>query len=167
MEIREGTPDDAALMREIYAPYVRETAISFEEDVPSVDEMRDRIETVLDRHMFFAAEENGVMLGYAYAAPFRQRPAYRFAAEVSVYVAKHRRSEGMGTALYNALLPWLSDRGYHCALAALTLPNAVSVRLHESAGFKKVAHYVEVGRKFDEWHDVGWWQKVLTGNDDG
>ena len=159
--IRPGTPDDAELMREIYAPYVRETPITFEEDVPDVSEMRGRIETVLDRHMFFAAEENGVMLGYAYAAPYRQRPAYRFATEVSVYVAKHRRAEGMGTALYRELLGWLEERGYHSALAALTLPNAASVQLHESAGFEKVAHFVEVGRKFDRWHDVGWWQKVF------
>ena len=174
MNIREGTPDDAAAMQAIYAHYVRHSPVTFEEDVPEVDEMRRRIETVLERHAFFVAEDDGAggaggvggageggVFGYSYAGPYRARPAYRYTAEVSVYIHHTRHAEGTGRALYARLMAWLETHGFRAAVAALTLPNEASVRLHEGAGFEKVGHFRDVGRKFDRWHDVGWWEKVL------
>ena len=167
MNIREGTPDDAAAMQAIYAHYVRHSPVTFEEEVPAVEDMRRRIETVLERHAFFVAEDgagpDGGVFGYAYAAPYRARPAYRYTAEVSVYIHHARHAEGTGRALYARLMAWLAQHGFRAAVAALTLPNEASVRLHEGAGFEKVGHFRDVGRKFDRWHDVGWWEKVLEG----
>lgn len=167
MNIREGSPDDAAAMQSIYAHYVLHSPVTFEEEVPEVDDMRRRIETVLERHAFFVAEddgpqgEGGEVFGYAYAAPYRTRPAYRYTAEVSVYIRHDRHAEGTGRALYARLMGWLEAEGFRAAVAALTLPNEASVRLHEGAGFEKVGHFRDVGRKFDRWHDVGWWENVL------
>ena len=162
MNIRFGTPDDAAAMQAIYAPYVEHTPITFEEDIPDVAEMRARIETVLRGHAFFVAEDGAGVFAYAYGAPYRVRSAYRHTAEVSVYVAREHVGQGTGTALYEVLMPWLTEHGFQSALGALTLPNDASVRLHEKVGFKKSAHFAQVGRKFGEWHDVGWWQKMLA-----
>lgn len=165
MNIREGTPEDAEAMRAIYAHYVRTTAVTFEEAVPSVDDMRRRIETVLERHAFFVAEDpsagGAAVIAYAYAAPFNARSAYRLTAESSVYVDSTRRRMGAGRALYGRLMPWLAANGFHSVMAGLNLPNPASVALHESFGFQKVGHLAEVGYKFDRWHDVGWWQKLL------
>ena len=162
-----GTPDDAAAMQAIYAHYVESSPVTFEEAVPEVEEMRRRIETVLERHAFFVAEDgagthDGGVFGYAYAGPYRSRPAYRFTAEVSVYIHHERQLQGTGRALYAELMAWLAAHDFRAAVAALTLPNDVSVRLHEGAGFEKVGHFRDVGRKFGRWHDVGWWQKVLA-----
>ena len=161
-----GTPDDAPAMQAIYAHYVQHSPVTFEEEVPPVDEMRRRIETVLERHAFFVAEDGEAggkgVFGYAYAGPYRTRPAYRFTAEVSIYIHHERQLQGTGRALYAELMAWLAAHGFRAAVAALTLPNDVSVRLHEGAGFRKVGHFRDVGRKFDRWHDVGWWQKVLA-----
>ena len=152
-------------MQGIYAHYVRHSPVTFEEEVPEVDDMRRRIETVLERHAFFVAEDDRGVFGYAYAGPYRARPAYRFTAEVSVYIRHDRHAEGAGRALYARLMDWLGGHGFRAAVAALTLPNEASVRLHEGARFEKVGHFRDVGRKFDRWHDVGWWERVLDEGD--
>lgn len=159
--LRAATVSDAAAIQAIYAPIVETTAISFEEDVPSVEEMARRIETYSQTHPYLVAERAGEILGYAYGSKHRDRSAYRLSVDVTAYVAASARGQGLGKRLYQALLPDLATRGYHAAFAAITQPNAASVALHESVGFTKVGIYREVGFKFGRWHDVGWWQRVL------
>lgn len=159
--LRAATVSDAAAIQAIYAPIVETTAISFEEDVPSVEEMARRLETYSQTHPYLVAERDGEILGYAYGSKHRDRSAYRLSVDVTAYVAASARGQGLGKRLYQALLPDLATRGYHAAFAAITQPNAASVALHESVGFTKVGIYREVGFKFGRWHDVGWWQRVL------
>ena len=159
--LRAATVSDAAAIQAIYAPIVETTAISFEEDVPSVEEMARRIATYSQTHPYLVAERDGEILGYAYGSKHRDRAAYRLSCDATIYVADTARRQGVGKTLYTALLPALAERGYHAAFAGITLPNPGSVAVHESVGFTKVGIYHEVGCKFGQWHDVGWWQRVL------
>ena len=156
--IRMATGADAASVRAIYAPFVETSIISFEESVPSVEEIAARIARVLDDYAYLVAEREGEIIGFAYAGQHRTRSTYRFSVDVSVYVAKQGQRQGTGRALYGKLLPSLSDMGYHAAFAGIALPNPASIALHEAMGFEPVGIYRDVGRKFDRWHDVGWWQ---------
>jgi len=160
--IRDARLDDAAAVQAIYAPIVAETAISFETEVPSVEEMARRIAASLETHAYVVAEREGRFLGYAYSSQHRARAAYGTSVDVTVYVTADARGLGLGRALYGALLPKTAARGYHAAFAGITLPNPGSVALHEAVGFTPVGVYREVGRKFGEWRDVGWWQRLLT-----
>jgi len=160
--IRPATTADAAAIAAIYAPIVADTAISFEEEVPDAAEMARRIESLTaDGFPYLAAERDGTVLGYAYGSLHRSRAAYRWSADVSVYVDAATRGEGIGRALFGALLPALKAAGYHAAFAGITLPNRSSIGLHEAMGFTKVGVYREVGYKLGAWHDVGWWQRLL------
>ena len=159
--IRDAVPDDAAAVARIYAPYVAETAISFETEPPGVEAMGERIARCLAGHGWLVAEREGRVVGYAYAAPFAPRVAYRLSAEVSVYVDRAAGRRGAGTALYGALLARLRARGTHTAMAGIALPNAASVAFHERHGFRHAGTFREVGVKFGRWHDVGWWQLML------
>ena len=160
--IRTATPDDAEAVRAIYAPYVEETAISFEREAPDAATMRERIEARLASHTWIMAERDGAVVGYAYAGPFNPRAAYRPTAEVSVYVDRAAARGGIGHALYAALLDWMRGQGFHSAIGIIALPNAASVGLHERFGFEHVGTFREVGAKFGRWHDVGWWQLILS-----
>lgn len=163
MLIRNANSDDAPAIQAIYAPIVAETAISFEEEIPSVAEMASRIKAFQETHVYLAAEgADGRLAGYAYSSPHRTRAAYQTSVDVTVYVAESARGLGVGKALYQALLPATAKRGFHAAFAGITLPNPGSVALHESVGFKPVGVYHEVGRKFGRWHDVGWWGLTLA-----
>ena len=159
--IRDASPEDAAAIQAIYAPIVRDTPISFELDPPSVGEMAERMERVAATHPYLVAERDGAVIGYAYAGPFKERRAYRFAAEVTVYVAESAQGGGIGRALYGALLERLTESGHHTAIGIIALPNPGSVALHERVGFRHVGTVHEAGWKFDRWHDVGYWQRVL------
>jgi L-amino acid N-acyltransferase YncA len=161
IEIRSATTFDAEAIQRIYAPFVRETAISFEEVPPSVDEMAGRIVSILKTHPWLVAVERGNVCGYVYASAHRERAAYRYSADTTVYIAPETQRRGIGHALYAELLPELKRRGLHMAFAGIALPNPASVALHESMGFKPVGVYREVGFKFRRWHDVGWWQRPL------
>lgn len=161
ISVRKATPEDAEACRAIYAPYVEETWISFEEEVPSAREMKRRIEGYGASHGWIVAEHDGAVVGYAYGSPHRLRHAYRYSCDVAVYVARDRATQGVGRALYGALLPLLAEREMHAAYAGIALPNDASIRLHESVGFEKVGVYREVGWKMGGWRDVAWWQKVL------
>lgn len=162
VSIRTAAPSDAAAIQSIYMPYVAETAISFEVDVPSVASMAERMASVVDAGLpYLVAERGGMVLGYAYAGPHRTRAAYRFAVDVTAYVVPDHRGGGIGTALYTELLHRLSATEAHAAFAGITLPNERSVALHEKVGFTPVGVFREVGWKFDRWHDVGWWQRRL------
>lgn len=159
--IRPVLPTDAPALADIYNPYVRDTIITFEEDPVSEAEMGARIAKVTAAFPWLVWEEDGAVIGYAYASTWRTRHAYRFAVETTIYLADGHHGKGCGAALYEALLVELKQRGFHSALGCLGLPNAPSVRLHEKLGFRKVGHMTEAGWKFGAWVDVGFWERML------
>ena len=159
--IRMATPDDASRMLEIYGPVVQTTPISFEIEPPTQKEFRQRIADTLQHLPWLACEFGGCIAGYAYATPFRSRSGYRWSVEVSVYVAEQFRRRGVASALYTALLEGLRILGYFNAYAGISLPNAASVKAHESMGFRPVGVFPSVGFKLGGWHDVGFWRLTL------
>ncbi|TFV58580.1 N-acetyltransferase family protein [Geodermatophilus sp. DF01-2] len=166
--VRDATREDAARCQEIYAPYVRDTVVSFELEPPTVAEMAGRIGAALATHAWLVAEDAGRVAGYAYGATFNARAAYRWSTSVSVYTETGRRRTGAGRALYTALLDRLAARGYRTALAGIGLPNEASVGLHTAMGFEPVGTYRRVGWKLGRWHDVAWYQRPLGDDtDDG
>jgi L-amino acid N-acyltransferase YncA len=160
-ELRLATRDDAAAVAEIYRPFVASTPISFEVEPPDGQEMLRRIVETLPTHPWLICEHRGDVVGYAYAGRHRERAAYRWSVDTSVYVhsAFHRR--GIGRGLYTSLFRILVAQGFVTAYAGITLPNPGSVALHESCGFESVGVYRNPGFKLGRWHDVGWWQRVL------
>jgi phosphinothricin acetyltransferase len=164
--IRHARAADAAPCASIYAPYVTGTAITFETEPPSAGEMESRIETASAGHAWLVLEHEGRVVGYAYGARFHARPAYRWAAEVSVYLEHGRRRTGGGRALYEALLERLRERGFRIAIAGMTLPNEASVGLHRALGFEPVGTYRRIGYKLGAWHDVAWMQRRLDDDED-
>ena len=160
--VRSATPDDARACAEVYAPYVRTTAASFETEPPGAEEMARRMAAAQESHAWLVAEDDGVLAGYAYATAFRSRAAYRWTCEVSVYVRQGRQARGVGRALYAALLGRLGQRGYRTAVAATTLPNPASVALHLALGFRQVGTLTGVGWKAGGWHDVALFERPLS-----
>lgn len=161
MKIRACTTADAAAICEIYNHYVRHTVITFEEVPVLAADMAQRILDVTARLPWLVAEEGGVLVGYAYATPWKPRSAYRFSVESTVYVAPDHVGRGVGTALYRDLIAGLGALDVHCAVGGIALPNPASVALHEKLGFKKIGQFVEIGRKLDRWVDVGYWELIL------
>jgi len=155
---------DARACVEVYAPYVRDTAISFEERPPSAEEMARRIERA---YVWLVAEQEGQVMGYAYGARFAQRPAYRWSAEVSVYVAASSHRAGLGRALYGELFERLRALGLWTLCAGVTQPNAASDGLHRAMGFVEVGVYKRIGFKLGAWQDVRWWQLDLRPGEQG
>jgi L-amino acid N-acyltransferase YncA len=151
----------------IYAPYVGDSAVSFEEEPPDGSEMSRRIRRIESTHPWLVVELDGVPAGFAYASPHRARSAYRWAADVSVYVDPRHHRRGFGSMLYGALLALLRRQRLHAACAGITLPNDASVGLHESLGFAPVGVYRSIGWKGGAWRDVGWWQLQLSPPNDG
>jgi L-amino acid N-acyltransferase YncA len=158
---REASEDDAPACAAIYAPYVRETAISFEGEPPTSAQMAERITAATRTHAWIVHEDNGRVVGYAYGGPHQERAAYRFSCEVSVYVEHGRLRTGSGRTLYEALFKRLAARGYRMAVAGMTLPNEASAGLHRAMGFEPVGVYRRIGWKFGAWHDVAWMQRAL------
>ncbi|HEY1378357.1 MAG TPA: GNAT family N-acetyltransferase [Gemmataceae bacterium] len=164
--IRDATGRDAQACAAIYAPYVTGSAISFELEPPGAAEMAGRIAAAGERHAWLVLEDGGRVVGFAYGQEFRERPAYRWACETSIYLEAGRRRTGGGRALYAALLERLAGRGYRRAFAGMTLPNPASAGLHRALGFEPVGVYRQVGWKHGAWHDVAWVQLALaTGQD--
>ena len=161
MHVRQITMGDAPAVQVIYAPYVTATTISFEEVPPDIMEIERRIAAILPRYPYLVAEVDGRVVGYAYASEHRARAAYRTSVDVAVYVAPGAQRRGVARSQYSRLLADAASLGYHAAFAGIALPNDASVGLHETMGFEPVGIYREVGRKFDAWHDVGWWQRLL------
>jgi L-amino acid N-acyltransferase YncA len=159
--LREARAADAPALLEIYAPFVRDTAVSFEAEVPSMQAMAARIAKAQTCWAFIVAEEQGTILGYAYATQLRERAAYRFSCETSVYLAPSAQGRGIASALYRQLIDELQKLGYCNAFAAIALPNAPSVKLHEAMGFASCGVFPHAGWKFEQWHDIGWWHKAL------
>lgn len=160
--IRDADPRrDAAACAAIYAPNVDASPTSFEERVPNSEEMAARIERISATHPWLIAEEEGEVRGYAYGCRHRERPAYRWAADVSVYVAAGRRGHGLGRSLYEALFERLRNQRFQIACAGITLPNDASVALHRRLGFAEVGVYRRIGWKAGAWRDVGWYALEL------
>jgi L-amino acid N-acyltransferase YncA len=152
---------DGAACAAIYGPFVTGTAVSFEERPPSAEEMARRIATTSKRHPWLVAQDAGEVAGYAYAAPHRERAAYRWACDVAVYVDERNQRRGLGRALYVALFELLKRQGIQVAVAGVTLPNDASVALHERSGFELVGIYRRIGWKSGQWRDVAWWELEL------
>jgi L-amino acid N-acyltransferase YncA len=159
--LRIASPDDAASVAAIYAPYVRDTAVSFELEAPTTEEMRKRIEGTLERHLWLLACRGADVIGYAYASPHRTRAAYRWSVDVAVYLEASSHRRGIARRLYAALFVLLARQGYVNAYAGITAPNPASVGFHEAMGFAPVGVYRQVGYKHGAWHDVGWWSLRL------
>lgn len=165
--LRDATTDDAAACAAVYAPYVRDTAVSFEEEPPTAAQLAERITAALATHAWLVAElpadgpEPGRVVGYAYAGPYAARPAYRWTCETSVYLEPGRRRTGAGRALGTALLERLTALGYRQAVAGYTEPNPASAGLHAALGYEVVGTFRDVGFKHGTWHDVTRVQRAL------
>lgn len=160
--IRAAEPGDAAAIAAVYNHYVERSTVTFEEKPVSDEAMARRIEDGRSESLpWLVAEEAGRIVGYASSRKWKGRSAYRFSAEITVYVAPGHARRGIGSSLYSRLIPLLQARGIHAAIGGIALPNEASVALHEKFGMRKVAHFSEVGFKFDRWIDVGYWQRTL------
>lgn len=162
MTLRTATPADAEAIAAIYAPIVRDTPISFELEPPTVAQMRERIAVTLQRLPWLVSlDAQGEVNGYVYAGKHRERAAYQWAVDTTVYVRADSRGQGVGRRLYLRLFELLAELGYFQAFAGIALPNEGSVALHESVGFTPLGVYRNVGYKMGAWRDVGWWQRSL------
>ena len=160
--VRPAHPDDALAICEIYNHYILHTTITFEEDPLTPDEMRERIVDTIQTCPWFVCEEDGEVLGYCYGRKWRARAAYRHSVEATVYLDASAVGKGRGTALFGALLAELrAGHQFHCVIGGVALPNPASIALLEKFGLCQVAHFREVGRKFDRWIDVAYWQLLL------
>ena len=160
--IRDAVRADAEGIARIYNHYVSNTIVTFEEEAVSALAIEEQLNAAQAASFpFIVAERGGEVCGYAYASRWKGRCAYRFSAEVTVYLDRASGGQGIGSSLYARLLPLLQERGLHVAIGGIALPNAASVALHEKFGFVQVGRFREVGRKFDQWIDVGYWQRVF------
>jgi L-amino acid N-acyltransferase YncA len=160
--IRLAKPSDAAAILAIYAPYIRDTSITFETDIPTVDDFENRIGSYLENWPWLVYEKDGMIAGYAYASRYRERVAYQWSVECSVYIHDDHHRSGIARALYTKLFAILKAQGFITVYAVINLPNDISVALHEKMGFKYFAEYEKVGYKLGQWKNVGWWQLQLN-----
>jgi L-amino acid N-acyltransferase YncA len=159
---RTATPKDAEQILAIYAPYIENTSITFETEVPALPVFASRIEKYLENWPWLVWDENGEIGGYAYASRYRERTAYQWSIEVSVYIHDNFLRKGIATQLYHSLFSILQMQGYRNVYAVINLPNDRSVTLHESMGFKWFATYEQVGYKLGQWKNVGWWRLIIN-----
>ena len=162
MKIRTATIQDAQAICSIYNYYIENTVVTFEEEGVSAKEMAKRISTVSSKYPFLAAEHENTVIGYAYATEWKNRSAYRFSAEITIYLDHEMKGKGIGSLLFSALLDQLRKTNLHALVGGIALPNSASVALHEKYGFKKIAQFEEVGFKFNQWVDVGYWELKLS-----
>ena len=160
--IRNATIDDSAAISTIYNHYVLHTVVTFEEEPVTPIQMVKRVADVQAKFPWLVYELEGKVVGYAYANAWKPRSAYRNTVESSVYLDPAYTGKGFGRALYETLIKRLETLSLHCVIGGVALPNEVSIRLHESMGFKKVGQLTEVGMKFGKWIDVGYWNLILT-----
>ncbi len=159
--IRKASLDDSPRIADIYNWYIESTTITFEEEMVSSGDMAQRIAVTDHTRPWFILEDDGLILGYAYAARWKDRSAYRFARETAIYLAPDNFGEGLGKQLYEHLIKALRETEVHTLIAGIALPNEASIALHEKLGFVKVGEFEEVGKKFDNFLNVGYWQLVL------
>ena len=163
--LRLATPADGPALADIYRPAVTDSATSFELDPPDGAEMARRVARILELTPWLVCERDGAVLGYAYAGPHRERPAYQWSVEVSAYVQGEARRLGVARALYTSLFAALVVQGFRNAYAGVTLPNEASVRLHAAVGFTPIGVFRGIGYKHGEWHDVAWFERALAPRD--
>ncbi len=162
MNIREVTREDAGEIAAIYNYYVLNTTVTFEEEPLAVAEIKKRIDKVTKVYPWLVMDDDdGKLTGYSYAGPWHHRSAFRYTAESSIYIANDACGRGLGRLLYSALLERLKEQRIHSVIGSLSLPNPGSVALHEKLGFEKIGHLKEVGWKFGQWLDVGYWEMIL------
>ncbi len=161
-EIRLATPDDAPGILAIYAPYIVNTSVTFETEVPTAGAFAERISHYLENWPWLVCEINGQLAAYAYASRYRERMAYQWSVECSVYVHEGFQRRAVARALYSALFPILQRQGFRNLYAVINLPNEKSVALHERMGFRHFATYEKVGYKLGRWKNVGWWRLILN-----
>ena len=161
--IRSIQSQDIDAITAIYNHYISDTIVTFEIDCITPSVMRQRVKEAREQgYPWLVAEDgSGKVVGYAYAGKWKGRLAYRHSAEISVYLDQQATGQGLGTALYEQLFSELAKRKIHVAIGGISLPNPASIALHEKLGMTKVAHFSEVGFKFEKWIDVGYWQKVI------
>ncbi|MCF8237738.1 MAG: GNAT family N-acetyltransferase [Saprospiraceae bacterium] len=160
--IRNASPEDAGPVANIYNAYIAHSVATFELDPVSAEEMKSRIMQVQQGHPWLVAERNEEIIGYAYASAWKARAAYQHTVETTIYLDPAHLNRGTGYQLYQQLLQVLKHQGRHVAIGGIALPNPASIRLHERLGYQKVAHFKEVGYKFGQWVDVGYWELILT-----
>ena len=165
MEFRLATVENAAELLAIYQPYVEKTAITFEYDVPTVEDFAARIEKISSQFPYLVALENEKIIGYAYAGRYRERAAYDWVVELSIYLDEQERHHGAGSALYQRLLTALSTLNYQRAYACITYPNPVSIAFHEKFGFESIGIFHKSGYKFNQWYGIQWMNLALQKND--
>ena len=159
--IRLVKRSDAQSICDIYNYYVQNTVVTFEEEAVLQAEMIKRIHEITEKYPWYVYETDGKIIGYAYASAWKSRCAYRYSVECTVYLQNNYTGKGIGKALYEALFSKLQQSNIHSIIGGIALPNESSIALHEKFGFAKVAHFQEVGYKFDKWIDVAYWEKVL------
>ncbi|MCQ2969013.1 MAG: N-acetyltransferase family protein [Clostridium sp.] len=162
MNIRIAKLEDAKELLNIYEHYVNNTSITFEYDIPSIEQFKNRIETTLIKYPYIVAEENGKIYGYAYASSFKSRRAYDWSVETSIYVQYGKSSKGVGTLLYNELERLLKLQNIINLNACIAYPNEKSEEFHKKFGYKTVAHFTKCGYKFGKWHDMIWMEKFIN-----
>ena len=160
-DIRPVSPEDAEAVAAIYNWYIANTYITFEEDAVSVADMAQRISSAGPHSPWIVLQGPAGIEGYAYATEWKGRRAYRYSRETSIYLAHDLHGQGRGRKLYQALIEQLRQTPIHVLIAGIALPNDASVALHEKVGFKKIGQFEEVGSKFDQFIDVGYWQLIL------
>jgi phosphinothricin acetyltransferase len=160
--IRLASPADAAQILAIYSPYIENTSFTFETITPTIDQFAERISSYLQTWPWLVCEIDGLITGYAYASRYRERTAYQWCTEVSVYVHDDFQQRNIARALYLSLFDILERQGFRNIYAVVNLPNERSVAFHESLGFTWFATYEQVGYKLGKWKNVGWWRKTLN-----
>lgn len=159
--IRPVQPSDAEQICTIYNEYVKNSRSTFEENPVTVDVMVSRIQKITKNYPWLVYEQQGNVIGYTCATQWKERAAYRHTVETGIYIDSNRLGKGVGSSLKGAMLDKLKEQSFHCVISGIALPNPASVALCEKFGFKKVAHFKEVGFKLNEWVDVGYWQLLL------
>lgn len=159
--IRNAALSDLPVILDIYRPYILETAITFEYDVPTLAEFETRFRTTTDKYPWLVWEEDGEILGYAYAGPFHSRAAYQWDADLSIYLRQDCRGKGIGKALYTELEYRLRELGYHVLYGIVTSANAASCRFHEALGYHPIAVFENTGVKFGRWYGITWYEKRI------
>ena len=159
--LRNATITDVPVMLEIYRPYILDTAITFEYEVPSLSEFEGRFLSVTKKYPWLVWEEHGEVLGYAYAGPFKSRAAYQWDADLSIYLRRDCRGNGIGRALYTELENRLRALGYHVLYGIVTSANDASCRFHEAMGYRPIAVFENTGVKFGQWYGITWYEKRI------
>lgn len=161
MLIRPVTTEDAKDILAIYSPYIENTVITFETEVPTIEEFTARIENIKSKYPYLVCETHGKVIGYAYASKHRERAAYKYSVDLSIYIDPDYQHKGIGKALYVRLFDALKPYDFYTAYAGITLPNEKSIGLHKALGFHEVGIFHNVGYKFGKWLDVIWLEKQL------